>query len=100
MLGEALGTGRALLARVVDDADGTLITSAEIEAWVSRTADAVEIARGSSDAMSFRNATGPAGAGPDASARRQRLELQVQLLDVWAGEERKRAGEQAKDRYR
>lgn len=100
VLGDALDTGRALLARVVDDADATAISSPEIEAWESRTADAVEIARGSSDAMTFRQPTSAPSAGPDSEARRERLGLQVQLLEIWAGDERKRAAERAKDRYR
>ena len=45
--------------------------------------------------VAFRH---PKGTGP--SGRRERLESQVLLVEVWVGDERKRAGEQAKDRYR
>jgi hypothetical protein len=45
--------------------------------------------------MSFRQ---PKGAGP--SEPRERLQTQVLLVEIWVGDERKRAGDQAKNRYR
>jgi len=45
--------------------------------------------------MSFRQ---PKGAGPSES--RERLQTQVLLVEIWVGDERKRAGDQAKNRYR
>ncbi len=99
ILGDAFDTGKDLLVRLDAEADAPDALITDIVAWQDRTADQVEIARGSSDAMSYRQPSGTY-ATADASARRSMLKMQVQLLEIWAGDERKRAGEQAKDRYR
>ena len=95
VLGEAYDAGKALLARLDAEADPSASLLADIAAWEDRTGDEFELARGSGDAMAFRH---PSGTGP--SGLRDRLESQVMLVEVWIGDERKRAGEQAKDRYR
>jgi hypothetical protein len=46
-------------------------------------------------ALSFRHPTGMSPSEP-----RKRLQSQVLLVELWVGDERKRAGEQAKERYR
>jgi hypothetical protein len=98
-LGEAYDTGKVLLDRLNAEPDPSAALIADIAAWENRTRDQVDAARGSHDAMSFRQPKGN-GASPDPSGRRERLEFQVLLVEVWVGDERKRAGEQAKNRYR
>lgn len=61
--------------------------------WLEPRADVV--ARGSGDALSSRHPSGMAASEP-----RKRLESQVLLLELWAGDERERAGRRARDRYR
>ena len=100
LLGDAHDAGKPLLDRLDAEADPSAALVTDIAAWEARTADEIEIARGSDDALSFRQPTGAPTAGTDVSARRHRLKVQVQLVEIWAGDERKRAGEQAKDRYR
>ena len=100
ILSDAYDTGKALLDRLDGEPDPSAGLIADIGAWEARTADEIEIARGSKGAMAFREATGTPSAGRDASERRRRLAIQIQLVEVWVGDERKRAGEQAKDRYR
>jgi hypothetical protein len=102
VLGEAFDAGKDLLVRLVGldaetDVPDALLT--DLEAWRDRTADQVEIARGMSDAMTFRQPTAT-HATADPSDRREVLQFQVQLLEVWTGDERRRAGERARDRYR
>jgi hypothetical protein len=92
VLGDALDAGRALLGRISDQTDDAAVPSAEIGAWETRTAATVEFARGANDAMSFSH-------GPDEVAGRKRLEYQLVLLELWAADERKRAGERARNRY-
>jgi hypothetical protein len=98
-LGQAFDAGQALLRRLDDEPEPNPSLIADLEAWQDRTAFIVEITRGSSDAMAFRMPTGGSTVLP-SSERLEGLGLQVQLLEVWTGEERKRAGERAKDRYR
>ena len=95
VLEEAHDTGRVLLARLDAESDPSAALVADISAWEHRTGDQVEFARGSGDAMSFRQ---PKGAGP--SEPRERLQTQVLLVEIWVGDERKRAADQAKDRFR
>jgi len=95
VLGEAHDTGRELLARLDAEPDPSVALLADLSAWERRTGDEVEFARGSQDAMSFRQ---PKGAGP--SDPRERLQTQVLLVEIWVGDERKRAGDQGKNRYR
>ena len=95
VLGEAYDAGKALVARLDAEADPSASLVADTAAWENRTGDEIEIARGSGDALAFRH---PKGTGP--SGLRERLESQVLLVELWVGDERKRAGEQAKDRYR
>ena len=71
-------------------------SSPRSDAWEARTANEIEVERGSQDAMSFRH---PTGTGPSATSRSD-WSTQVLLVEIWVGDERKRAGEQAKDRYR
>ena len=99
VLGEAFDAGKDLLNRLDAEADVPAALITDIVSWQDRTAEQVEIARGDSDAMSYRQPSGTY-AMADPSARRSMLQSQVQLLEIWAGEERKRAGERAKDRYR
>jgi hypothetical protein len=94
-LGEAFDAGNALLARLEAEKDPSPGLLADIGTWESRTGDEVEVARGSGDALSFRH---PKGMSP--SGHRERLESQVLLLEIWVGDERKRAGDRARDRYR
>ncbi len=95
VLEEAHDIGRELLARLDAEPDPSVALLADISAWERRTGDEVEFARGSQDAMSFRQ---PKGTGP--SEPRERLQTQVLLVEIWVGDERKRAGDQAKNRYR
>ena len=95
VLGKAFDEGTSLRARLDAEKEPSPALLADIGAWESRTGDEVEIARGSRDALSFRH---PSGMSP--SEPRKRLESQVLLVELWVGDERKRAGEQAKDRYR
>ena len=95
VLGRAFDEGTSLRARLDAEKEPSPALLADIGAWESRTGDEVEIARGSGDALSFRH---PSGMSP--SEPRKRLESQVLLVELWVGDERKRAAEQAKDRYR
>ena len=97
-LGEALKTGQALLRRLDDAPEPPAALVTEVEAWQDGTADMVEVSRGSFDAMSFRMPTG--GIATDPSQRLSTVKSQVELLEFWSGEERARAGQQAKERYR
>jgi hypothetical protein len=99
VLGEAFDAGKDRLARLDAEADVPAALITDIVASQDRTADQVEIARGNGDAMSYRQPSGTY-AMADPSARRSTLQTQVQLLEIWASDERKRAGERAKDRYR
>ena len=99
VLGEAFDVGKDLLDRLDAEPDAPAALITDIVAWQDRTADQVEIARGSGNAMSFRQPRGSYTMA-DPSARRPMLQMQVQLLEIWAGDERRRAGERAKDRYR
>ena len=99
ILSDAYDAGKALLDRLDGEPDPSAGLIAEIGAWEARTADEIEIARGSKGAMTFREPTGAPSAGRDVSERRRRLVFQIQLLEVWVGDERKRAGEHAKERY-
>jgi|SoiMethySBSTD1v2_1073268.scaffolds.fasta_scaffold801389_2 hypothetical protein len=87
--------GKALLARMDAEPDPSSALITEIGAWENRTGDQIEVTRGSGDALSFRHPSGMAASEP-----RKRLESQVLLLEIWVGDERKRAGDRAKDRYR
>ena len=95
VLGKAFDEGTSLRARLDAEKEPSPALLADIGAWENRTGDEVEIARGSQDALSFRHPTGMSPSEP-----RKRLESQVLLVELWVGDERKRAGEQAKDRYR
>ncbi|HEX5039366.1 MAG TPA: hypothetical protein VFW95_04480, partial [Candidatus Limnocylindria bacterium] len=98
-LGEAHDTGQALLHRLDDATDPSPALIAEIEDWQEAAAHLVDLARGTDDATSFRMPRGHA-AVTDQEDCLKTLDTQVQLLEVWTGMERKRAGDQAKDRYR
>ena len=95
VLGKAFDEGTSLRARLDAEKEPSPALLADIGAWENRTGDEVEVARGSQDALSFRHPTGMSPSEP-----RKRLESQVLLVELWVGDERKRAGEQAKDRYR
>ena len=95
VLGDAFDAGKALLARMDAEPDPSSALITEIGAWENRTGDQIEVTRGSGDALSFRHPSGMAASEP-----RKRLESQVLLLEIWVGDERKRAGDRAKDRYR
>jgi len=96
-LGDAFQSGQALVHRLDDESEPSAELESELEAWQDRTAGVVEIARGSTDAMSFRQPTGHNLT--DSAERLRSVGMQVQLLEIWAGEERKRAGDRARDRY-
>ena len=98
-LDEAHDAGKSLQARLNAEADPSPALIAEIQTWEERTANEIEGDRGSADALSFRHPTGT-GPSPSPTERRERLEKQLVLVELWVGDERKRAGEQAKDRYR
>jgi hypothetical protein len=99
VLGEAHDSGQALLHRLDDGAEPSAELVADVEAWQDRTGHVVERARGTDDATAFRMPSGHAAVGT-ASDRLKTLDTQVQLLEVWSGMERKRAADQAKERYR
>jgi len=98
-LDEAHDAGKSLQARLDAEADPSPALIADIHNWEERTANEIEGDRGSADALSFRHPTGT-GPSPSPAERRERLQKQLVLVELWVGDERKRAGEQAKDRYR
>jgi hypothetical protein len=95
VLAGALDAGRDLRLRLeTADADGL---RPEIVDWEDRTARRVEAVRGQMDAESLRYdwtaETGRAG-------QMEQLDRQLYMLTGWVQDERKRAGERAKDRFR
>ena len=98
-LGDAFDAGKSLLNRLDGEAGATDALITDVETWQDRTSEQVEVVRGHHDAMAFRQPTGTYAAA-DPSDRLTMLKFQLQLLEVWAGNERKRAAEQAKDRHR
>jgi hypothetical protein len=95
VLAEALDTGRDLRRRLeTEDPEGL---RAELADWKDRTARQLEAARGSGQALAFRYDFTTA---PDRAAHIEQLDAQLVMLANWVRDERKRAGEQAKDRFR
>jgi hypothetical protein len=98
VLGEAFSVGQTLLHRLDDDpGEPPAALVRELEAWQDRTGRIVETARGPTDATTFRLPTGHVT--NDSAERMKVLAYQVQLLELWSGEERRRAGERARTRY-
>jgi hypothetical protein len=98
LLAQALDEGRPLLARLEAEPEGAG-AMADVIAWQTRTARLVGNVRGAGDASSFRIPTGDVDRS-DGSDRLRELGFQIGLLEMWVAQERKRAGERARDRYR
>ena len=93
-LAEALDAGRDLRRSLESDDSEDALTA--LSDWEHATGRVVDGARGSGDGLSFRFY---ATATPDHAERLKRLDNQLVLLQGWVGEERKRAGDQAKDQF-
>jgi hypothetical protein len=94
-LAEALDGGRRLLRRLeIEDPDGL---RPELEAWEDRTTRLVATAEGTWQATALRYDHTVA---PDRAALIERLDTQLVLLADWVETERKRARDQANDRFR
>ena len=97
-LDEAYDAGKSFQARLDAEADPSPALIADIAAWEERTGTRSRrprIGRRAVVSPSDRHQPvaepdGTAGAAPE----------QLLLVELWVGDERKRAGEQAKDRYR
>ena len=95
LLGEALDAGRDLRRQL--DTDDSEDARAGLADWEHETGRLVDGARGSADGLSFRFYASSKG---DRAERLKRLDNQLVLLDGWVNEERRRAGDQAKDQFR
>ena len=95
VLGGALDAGRDLRRSLETDELESALTG--LADWEHTTGRVVDGARGSADGLSFRFFASTTG---DRAERLKRLDNQLVLLQGWVAEERKRAGDQAKDQFR
>jgi hypothetical protein len=94
-LAGTLDAGRDLRRRLETEDPEAL--KAELAAWELRAARAVDAARGSRDALIFQY---DYLAAADPAALVEQLDSQLVMLGEWVRDERERAGDQAKDRFR
>ena len=93
-------TARGLLRRLNEDPE-TIARDAtlddELDSWEELTIRDLEGVRRDSDVLGFRPPT--TGLARDVASRRERLEQQLVLLEVWINQEHNRARDQAKRRF-
>jgi hypothetical protein len=95
VLAEALDAGQDLRRRLeTEDPDALRVDLAD---WEDRTSRQIEAGRGSGQALGFRYVF---RTDSDRAAQIEQIDAQLVMLANWVRDERTRAGEQARDRFR